>query len=107
MSTKNERFEELNQIFEGVDAGQRAVIVPLLHEVVFMESEMLKLRTLPQIRIHPKDPTRQQVTAAGKRYRELMQTYTNAIKTLLSVLRNNGSEDDGGLLSEMLKEFKQ
>lgn len=106
MSTNNERFKELNQIFEGVDAGQRAVIIPLLHEVVFMESEMLQLRSLPQIRVHPKDPSRQQVTAAGKRYREIMQTYTNAIKTLLSVLKNNGS-DDGDELLRMLKEFEQ
>ena len=106
MSTNNERFEELNRIFEGVDAGQRAVIVPLLHEVVFMESEMLQLRSLPQIRVHPKDPSRQQVTAAGKRYREIMQTYTNAIKTLLSVLKNNGN-DDGDELLRMLKEFEQ
>ena len=102
----NERIEELKKIFEGIDPNQRAVVLPLLPEIAFMENEMRRLRELPQIRIHPNDPSRQQVTAAGKRYREIMQTYTNAIKTLLSVLQRNGSDDDDTLF-EILKEFEK
>lgn len=104
METKN-RIDELKQIFDEIDPKQRAVVLPLLPEIAFMESEMRNLRELPQIRIHPKDPTRQQVTAAGKRYREIMQTYTNAIKTLLTVLQRSGNDDENALL-DMLKEFE-
>lgn len=104
--TINERIEELNGIFEEIDAKQRAVVVPLFPQIAYMEKELNDLQQLPQIRIHPKDPTVQQVTAAGKRYREIMQTYTNAIKTLLSVLQRNGSDGDDKLL-KMLQEFEK
>ena len=105
METKK-RIEELEKIFEEIDPKQRAVVNPLLPEIAYMEKEMRELRDLPHIRVHQKDKSRQQITAAGKRYRELMQTYTNAIKTLLSVLQRNGS-DDGDELLNMLQEFKK
>lgn len=101
-----QRIEELEKIFEEIDPKQRAVVLPLLSDVAFMESEMLRLRELPQIRVHSKDPTRQEITAAGKRYREIMQTYVNAIKTLLSVLQRNGSDESDELL-QALKDFEQ
>ena len=100
------RIEELEKIFAEIDPKQRAVVLPLLSDVAFMESEMNRLRELPQIRVHHKDPTRQEITAAGKRYREIMQTYVNAIKTLLTVLQRNGS-DDGDELLQALKDFEQ
>ena len=104
--TIQERTAELTNIFSEIDAKQRAVVLPLLQDVAYMEKEMRDLRDLPQIRIHPKDKTRQQVTAAGKRYREIMQTYVNAIKTLLTVLQRNGSDGDDELL-QALKEFEK
>lgn len=100
------RIAELEKIFDGIDAGQRAVVLPLLEDVAYMENEMRTLRTLPQIRVHPKDATRQEITAAGKRYREIMQTYVNAIKTLLTVLQRNGADDSDELLNA-LKEFEK
>lgn len=104
--TIQERTAELTNIFSEIDAKQRAVVLPMLQDVAYMEKEMRDLRDLPQIRIHPKDKTRQQVTAAGKRYREIMQTYVNAIKTLLTVLQRNGSDGDDELL-QALKEFEK
>jgi hypothetical protein len=101
-----QRIEDLKKIFADIPDEQRAVILPLLDEVAFMETEMKYLRTLPQIRVHAKDKTRQEITAAGKRYREIMQTYNSAIKTLLSVLQRNGVEDDDGLL-KALQEFEK
>lgn len=101
-----QRIAELEKIFDGIDAGQRAVVLPLLEDVAYMENEMRTLRALPQIRVHPKDATRQEITAAGKRYREIMQTYVNAIKTLLSVLQRNGADDSDELLNA-LKEFEK
>lgn len=100
------RIAELTNIFSEIDPKQRAVVLPMLQDVAYMENEMIRLRDLPQIRIHPKDPTRQEVTAAGKRYREIMQTYVNAIKTLLTVLQRNGGDETDELL-QALKEFEK
>jgi len=100
-----QRIKELESIFEEIDPKQRAVVMPLLSDVAFMETEMKRLRELPQIRVHSKDPSRQEITAAGKRYREIMQTYVNAIKTLLTVLQRNGVDESDELLNA-LKEFE-
>lgn len=99
------RIEELQGIFNEIDPKQRAVVMPLLPQIAFMEQRLTELRGMPHIRIHPTNPERQQVTAAGKQYREIMQTYTNAIKTLLTVLQRNGT-DDGDELLKRLQEFE-
>ena len=101
-----QRIDELNKIFAEIDPKQRAVVLPLFSDIAFMENEMRSLRNLPQIRVHHKDLTRQEITAAGKRYREIMQTYVNAIKTLLTVLQRCGG-DDGDELLNALKEFEK
>lgn len=98
------RIEELQSIFADIDPKQTAVIMPMLPQIAFMEKRLEELRTVPHLRIHPTNPERQEVTAAGKQYREIMQTYTNAVKTLLTVLQRNGS-DDGDELMKKLAEF--
>lgn len=100
-----ERLEELRAIFEKVDPDKAAVVAPLLPQVVFIEERLEALRAVPHIRIHPKDPARQEITAAGKQYKELMQSYNNTIKVLLMVLyrtENNAADE----LLQKLKEFE-
>ena len=100
-----ERLSELKAIFEKVDADKAAVVSPLLPQVVFIEERLEYLRTVPHIRIHQKNPARQEVTAAGKQYKELLQQYNNTIKVLLMVLyRTEGNAADE--LLEKLKEFE-
>lgn len=100
-----ERLNELKAIFEKVDADKAAVVAPLLPQVVFIEERLEALRAVPHIRIHPKDPARQEITAAGKQYKELMQSYNNTIKVLLMVLYRTESNAADELLAK-LKEFE-
>ena len=88
-----ERLESLKAIFEKVDADKAAVISPLLPQVVFMEQRLDELRNVPHIRIHPKNPARQEITAAGKQYKELMQSYLNAVKVLQMTLSRYSVEE--------------
>lgn len=69
------RLEELQTIFEKVDEDKASVIAPLLPQVVFIEERLRELQKVPHIRIHPKNPARQEITAAGKQYKETMQAY--------------------------------
>ena len=87
------RLEELQDIFANVDPDKAAVISPLLPQVVFLEEQLEKLQKLPHIRIHPKNPARQMVTAAGKQYKETMQAYLNAIKVLQMTLGRYAVEE--------------
>ena len=88
-----DRLSELQAIFEKVDADKAAVVAPLLPQVVFLESRLEELRQLPHLRIHPKNPARQEITPAGKQYKEFMQSYLNAIKVLQTTLGRYAVEE--------------
>ena len=88
-----ERLESLKAIFEKVDSDKAAVISPLLPQVGFMEQRLEELKKVPHIRIHPKNPARQEITAAGKQYKELMQSYLNAVKVLQMTLSRYSVEE--------------
>lgn len=99
------RIDELNEIIKKLTTEQKTVIQPLVDDIVFMESRLCELRKLPQIRVHPKDAARQQVTPAGKQYKETMQAYLNAIKVVLTAF-NRADTDAADELLEKLKEFE-
>ncbi len=100
----NKRLEELKAIFKDVDDNMYKVIKPLLPQVVFLEKRLEELRELPHLRIHPTNAERQETTAAGKQYKELLQQYANCIKILQSTLYRQGGEGDDALL-KMLGDF--
>ena len=87
------RLKELQAIFEKVDEDKAAVIAPLLPQVVFLEERLRELQKVPHIRIHPKNPARQEITAAGKQYKEMMQSYLNAVKVLQMTLGRYAVEE--------------
>lgn len=70
--------------------NENELLIPLVKEMVSLETQLDELRELPKIRIHPKDPSRQKTTAAAKLYKELLQQYTNIVKIML---RATGAED--------------
>lgn len=104
-SKKELRLAELSEIFSGVDEEQKKLISPLIDEVVFLEGELDYLKKLPQIRVHPQDPTRQKITDAARLYKKRQESYMNAVRILLSVLHKvETSEQDR--LAELLKQFE-
>lgn len=88
-----ERYEQLKEIVSKVDADKAAVIEPLLTDIVFMEERLTALRALPHIRVSKKDNTLQQITDAGKQYKETMQAYLNAIKVIQTTLSRYTQEE--------------
>lgn len=101
-----ERIEKLREIFDNVDEDKRTVIEPLLDDVIFIEKRLAELRKLPMIRVHPNNPARQEVTPAGKQYKEYMQSYLNALKVLQMTLYRAGETGESPLL-KALKEFDE
>ena len=80
------RLEELEKVFKDVDNNIRTLIDPLIKEVIFLEDEMTKLKTIPFLRLNPNDPSQQKATPASKQYKEFSQSYINAIIILSSLL---------------------
>lgn len=99
------RREQLNDIFKDVDPNEKELVSPLLDEIVFLENQMKYLKTLPFIRVHPTDTSRQETTPAAKQYKECSQSYMNAIRILCAILHKVDSSAEEDLLKK-LEEFK-
>ena len=99
------RLDDLKEIAEALPAEQKNIIAPLLSDIDFMESRLASLRVLPHIKVHPKDPSKQRITPAGKQYKEVMQSYLNAIKVIISALNKTETSAADELLKK-LEEFE-
>lgn len=97
---EKDRKKELTELFDNVDA--RDIVLPLIDDVVFLESQLRELRKLPFIRVNPSNKAQQKPTVAAKQYKELLQQYNNCVKTLAGVLRRDASEEESPL-REFLK----
>lgn len=98
------RSEDLRNVFKDIDEGKRKVIDNLIDEAVFLETQMQELKKYPFIKFHPQNPNLQKITAAGKQYREFLQTYTNIIDKLARIL---GKEADGEQASPLRVYFER
>lgn len=92
-----ERTEELRNVFKELDEGKRKIIDSLIDEAVFLEEQMKELKKYPFIKFHPTNPNLQKITAAGKQYREFLQTYTNIVDKLCRIYGKEEIEEDSPL----------
>lgn len=70
---------------------------PTIEEFLFIENQLVELKKLPFIKIHPKDPTRQKSTPAAKLYKELLQQYTNILKVLMRITGTDEADEESPL----------
>lgn len=63
------RKEELDDIFKDIEENEKKLIDPLLQEVIFLEEQMMELKKMPFISVHPKNPSLQRKTEAAKLYK--------------------------------------
>ena len=101
------RLEELHKIFESIDEGKQKIVAPLIDEAVYLETQMTELKKYPFIKFHPANPNLQKITAAGKQYREFLQTYTNIIDKLCRIYSNEETEEASPLRAFLEKVNKQ
>lgn len=73
------------------------LLIPLVSDMVYLEEQLEYLQTLPKIRIHPNDPSKQKATPAAKLYKELLQQYTNIVKVMLRATGSEEIEEDSPL----------
>ena len=99
------RRDELAKLFEGVDDAERQVVDRLLDEVVFLEDEMAELKKLPFIKTKPDNASIQKTTPAAKLYKECSQSYMNAVRILINVLRKVQISAESDLM-QMLKQYE-
>ena len=84
--------EELLKVIEN-----DTTLTPLIDEVVYLEEQLDYLRTLPKIKVHPKNPEMQKTTPAAKLYKEMLQQYTNIIRILMRATGTDIEDDESPL----------
>lgn len=86
------RFEEL---MKAVKDDQN--LKPLITEMVYLETELDQLRSLPKIKVDPKNPQNQKATPAAKMYKEYLQQYVNVVKVIIRASGTDQLEEDSPL----------
>lgn len=87
-----DRKEELLNLI-----GNDTTLKPLVDEMVYLEEQLDYFRSLPKIKVHPNDPSKQKPTPAAKLYKEYLQQYTNVVKILLKATGTDESEEESPL----------
>ena len=100
-----DRKEQLRGYFANVDEDKRSIAFDTIDEYLFFLDRVAELKKLPYIRVHPKDPTRQELTPAAKLIREYSQAIDAKRKTLLTILYRVESSAADDLL-QRLAEFE-
>lgn len=73
------------------------LLIPLISDMVNLEEQLEYLRTLPKIKVHPKDPTKQKATPAAKLYKESLQQYTNILRILMRATGTDVDDEESPL----------
>lgn len=96
-----DRKEQLRGYFANVDEDKRSIAFDTIDEYLFFLDRVAELKKLPYIRVHPKDPTRQELTPAAKLIREYSQAIDAKRKTLLTILYRVESSAADDLLARL------
>lgn len=91
------RKQELLNCFKNVNDDRKIIIVNLIDEMIFLENQLLQLKKLPMIKVHPKNNTLIRPTPVSKLYKEFFQQYTNSIKVLQSFTRGTEEKEESPL----------
>lgn len=79
----------------------------LIDEIVFLEQQMVHLKSYPFIAVNPKNPMQQKPTAASKQYKELLQQYNNSLRLLLRITGDIGEGEEESPLRMWIKTRKE
>lgn len=77
--------------------ADRNLVEPMIEEVIFLEDQLEKLKKLPFVKVHPKDPTMQKTTPAARLYTQLSAQYNSAMRTLVSLSGGDAAAEDSPL----------
>ena len=98
----DERKNKLITLFDNFP--DKDLILNVIDEVIFLEEQLNYLKTLPMIRVNPKDSSQSKMTESSKLYQKFLQQYNNDIKILISYSKNQDmSEDENDAFAQLNK----
>ena len=100
------RRDELRSIFDDLDRSKKAICWNLIDELLFLEEQIAGLKKYPFIKFHPKYPSLQKQTVAGKQYHTYMNEYTVLVRILIS-LSKQGDDTVESPLRQFLEKMNE
>lgn len=101
------RKEELLQLICKNGSKNDIKAKQLVDEIIFLEEQLVYLKTLPFININPKNPMQQKTTPAAKQYKELLQQYNNSLRLLWRMSGDIGESEEESPLRQWAKSRKE
>lgn len=101
------RKEELLQLICKNGSNNDIKARQLVDEIIFVEEQLVYLKTLPFININPKNPMQQKTTPAAKQYKELLQQYNNSLRLLFRLSGELGESEEESPLRQWLRSRKE
>ncbi len=90
------RKEELIRYFCNTDSD-KCLMIPVIDEILFIESQLANLKSLPFIKVYPSNPEMQKATPASKLYTQLEAQYNSTVRTLIALSGENGTGENSPL----------
>lgn len=88
----NDRKKELLKL-----VNNDIVLTKAIEEMVILEERLDYLKSLPFIKVHPNDSTKQKATPASKLYRELLQQYTTLVRIMMRATGTDEHDEESPL----------
>lgn len=101
-----DRKTQIIEYIKKIRPDDQDVLLPLVDDVVFLEKQLEELRKLPFIEFHPMDRLKHRGTPASKMYKELLQQYNNAIKTIVIKTSVEDGDEESPLRTYMKQKIK-
>lgn len=92
-----DRRQQLLDCFKTINDDRKSIIINLVDEMVFLETQLFEIKKLPMIKVHPKNPSLVKPTPASKLYKEFLQQYNNTVKNICSMLRKDDQKEESPL----------
>ena len=98
-------IKALSWVFDSLDDDKKPFAYDTLDEYLYFQEQVRKLQKLPLIRVSEKNPSKQEITPAGKLLKDYSQALDAKRATLLRLLyrvENNAADE----LIKKLAEFE-
>ena len=80
-------MDRKKELLNLVDESRRPLLLPYIEEIVFIESQLRELKKDDFRKSHPNNPDiKKRDKEAIRQYKEFFQQYTNALKTVNSII---------------------
>ena len=97
-------MDRKEQLIKIIGSDNEVKVGKLVVEIIFIEEQLVSLKKLPFIKVHPDDPSRQKTTPAAKQYKELLQQYNNSLRLLFKLSGDLGENEEESPLRKWVKE---